>query len=175
MAPWKIPFHRCPWPSGRRHCGPQSGDWPLPIRDQILPPGADRSRFLAPILSRSLHRNRQDRRWLWTRQRARLAKSRWWQRPNPAGRSRQAGRSMRRQRRCMASCLRSAGPKVAAPIVELLAAGRIGANFFFRVAADAEAKALPSGIGQLLVAVAAVVAQDGVRLPGHRRLASRQG
>ena len=75
-------------------------------------------------------------------------------------------------------------------IVDLLAAGMTGANFSKDVAPYAEAKGSPPGVGQFITVwdphafdtgfatriedlFAAMLAQEGVRLPGDRRLAAR--
>lgn len=75
-------------------------------------------------------------------------------------------------------------------IIELLAAGLTGANFSKDASPYARADGPPPGVGQMIIAfdpdafadgfldriadlAAAMLAQDGVRLPGDRRLAAR--
>ncbi len=76
-------------------------------------------------------------------------------------------------------------------MVEVLAAGLVGANFGFEASSVLDAEGPPPGIGQLFlfldparlggpgfgdrleVLAAAILAQPGVRLPGQRRLAAR--
>jgi (2R)-3-sulfolactate dehydrogenase (NADP+) len=75
-------------------------------------------------------------------------------------------------------------------MVELLAAGMIGANYAAEASSYLDAEGAPSGTGQLLIAfdpsafgnhavgrfgglAVAIESQQGARLPGERRLALR--